>query len=201
MNAFHADKMLDEEADALLSDLLVLSETEFGHERKTVEHPNRLLWRYFYKKCEGRKDSMSENNSSELTSDTNVSDKKHFNGLGDEKIEIKMESAEHKALKELVAALKSGIVSLTRKICDATNVSFTLKNTTNQVTLDKCVADIETFVKELRVFTFSDDIVEAVQAEPTELAPIVAKANKYKQLALTHLDGLKAKIRVALKGE
>ena len=144
MSAFHADKMLDEEADALLSDLLVLSETEFGHERKTVEHPNRLLWRYFYKKCEGRKDSMSENKSSELTSDTNVSDEKHFNGLGDEKIEIKMESAERKALKELVAALKSGIVSLTRKICDATNVSFTLKNTTNQVTLDKCVADIET---------------------------------------------------------
>ena len=50
----------DKESWALLEELLEQSCAEFGHERKTAEHPNPLLTKHYFKKGRGKLDTHLE---------------------------------------------------------------------------------------------------------------------------------------------
>ena len=198
---FDATQMTDQEAEALLEDVLKDNEMKFGHSRKMETSPsgNKLLHRYFYIRDDGTERSITNSETKSWHKDSNqVGEKGLPSALQDGPsvvVTVKAENPLFKEFKEIEPVIASAKNVLERIVSQAEDVSVQLKMSKDTAAQAKApdveavTARMKALLTDLRLAVVENTRVDASHSD---LPDLLKKLRGLRDLAMTHQDGWKA---------
>ena len=198
MNGFEYGYMNDKDFKEILEGILTDSETMYEYKRKTIEHKNPLLCKYFYIYSKGKTYSDQKKDEDEIWHHCDLNPNAIPKALpgssrdpivkieNEEFLKVKTQLLVIKSMKNVLSQLLDKGQDLLARLQQKSTKDSSLKEKAKE--LEKCTTKLSQFLKDARDTYAEIDLLDA----SCDCSGIVKRLKDMCDIGDAHVDGIKA---------